>query len=74
MELSFMVASPLLLFFFFLEGVTSLTRDQTCTPVVKTWCLNHWIAREVLCHCYSFPFATVILDLLQDQADAVEAK
>ena len=73
MELSFMAASPLL-FFFFLVGVTSLTRDQTRTLVVETWCLNHWVTREVLCHCYSFSYATVILDLLQDQADAVEAR
>ena len=35
MELSFMAASPLLFFFFF-EGVTYLTKDQTCTPVVET--------------------------------------
>ena len=21
---------------------------------VETWCLNHWVTREVLCHCYSW--------------------
>ena len=27
--------------------LSSLTWDQTCTPALKGWSLNHWTAREV---------------------------
>ena len=28
-------------------GLSSLTKDGTCTPGVEAWGLNHWVAREV---------------------------
>ena len=45
--------TTLLLFhvlFFCPQGMwdhSSLTRDQTCTPCIGRWNLNHWTSREV---------------------------
>ena len=36
---------------FWLQGMwdlSSLTGDQTCTPCIERWSLNHWTTREVL--------------------------
>ena len=36
---------------FWLQGMwdlSSLIRDQTCTPCIERWSLNHWTTREVL--------------------------
>ena len=41
----------LFFFFFFWPGgmwyLNPLTRDQTCTPCIGGWSLNHWTTREV---------------------------
>ena len=30
---------------------SSLTREQTCDPVIEAWILNHWTTREYLFKC-----------------------
>ena len=37
-------------------NLSSPTRDQTCTPCIRKWNLNHWTIREVPISSYFFYF------------------
>ena len=49
-------------FFFFcspdMRDLISLTKDQTCTPCIGRWNLNHWTTREVSSSLFLLPKST----------------